>query len=120
MRRGLRRHLVHSGGKSHSGEKSGDPTREGCLPRALTKNRGKPGVPAVGLALRLVGLFAVLLVASSCGLAGQKKAGDTPTSGGTATYALPPNANIDYIFPFTPGQYFTVVNTDNLMYLLYR
>ena len=62
MRRGLRRHLVHSGGKSHSGEKSGDRTREGCLPTALTKNRGKPGVPAVGLALRLVGLFVPIRV----------------------------------------------------------
>jgi peptide/nickel transport system substrate-binding protein len=86
----------------------------------LTRNDSKPGVPAAGLAFRLIGLLAVLLVAASCGLAGQKKAGDTPTSGGTVTYAMPPNTNIDYIFPFTPGQYFTVVNTDNLMYLLYR
>ncbi len=36
------------------------------------------------------------------------------------TYALPANVTPNYIFPFTPGQYFTIVNTDNLQYLLYR
>jgi peptide/nickel transport system substrate-binding protein len=71
-------------------------------------------------AFRLAGLVAVLLVATSCGIAGKKKVPDTPTSGGLVRYALPANANIDYIFPFTPGNYFTVVNTDNLQYLLYR
>ena len=83
-------------------------------------NLRKPGASGPGMAVRLAGLLAVLLVAASCGLAAQKKTGNTPTSGGTATYALQANATIDYIFPFTPGQYFTVVNTDNLQYLLYR
>jgi peptide/nickel transport system substrate-binding protein len=86
----------------------------------LTKNRSKPGVRAAGLSFRLAGLFAVLLVAASCGLAAHKKVPTTPASGGTATYALPPNTMVNYIFPFTPGLYFTVANTDNLMYLLYR
>jgi len=87
---------------------------------AVTEYRNKPRSSAAGLAFRLTGLLAVALVAASCGLTTHKTGGTTPTSGGTATYALPPNANIDYIFPFTPGQYFTVVNTDNLQYMLYR
>ena len=118
MRRGLRRHLVHSGGDF--GKTFGGPAEGDGIPRTVLANLSKPAASGPGMAVRMAGLLAVLLVAASCGLAGQKKTGDTPTSGGTATYALPANANIDYIFPFTPGQYFTVVNTDNLQYLLYR
>ncbi|HEX6933201.1 MAG TPA: ABC transporter substrate-binding protein [Streptosporangiaceae bacterium] len=68
----------------------------------------------------LVAGLAVALAAAGCGLASPGNSGHTPTTGGTATYALPANSTPNYIFPFTPGQYFTVVNTDNLQYLLYR
>src|SRR5262245_8320439 len=82
----------------------------GRFPMAVTGNRYPPRSSPPGLAVRLTGLLAVMLIAASCGLTTHKTSGNTPTSGGTASYALPPNANIDYIFPFTPGQYFTVVN----------
>jgi peptide/nickel transport system substrate-binding protein len=66
------------------------------------------------------GALACALVASGCAAGASPNIGHTPTSGGTASYALPANETPNYIFPFTPGQYFTVVNTDNLQYLLYR
>lgn len=66
------------------------------------------------------GLIALSVSAAGCGLAGGQSAGHTPVSGGSVSYALAPNSAPNYIFPFTPGLYFTVVNTDNLQYLLYR
>jgi len=66
------------------------------------------------------GALAVGLVLTGCGVVGRTGTGNTPVSGGTVTYALPANADINYIFPFAPGTYFTIVNTDNLQYLLYR
>src|SRR5262245_22340099 len=114
MRRGLRQHLMHSGGLAGAG------LTGGRFPMAVTGNRHTPRSSSPGLAVRLTGLLAVMLIAASCGLITHKMSGNTPISGGTASYALPPNANIDYIFPFTPALYFTVVNIDNLQYLLYR
>ncbi|MGN6679607.1 MAG: ABC transporter substrate-binding protein [Streptosporangiaceae bacterium] len=87
---------------------------------ALRRDLRKPRASGSGLTVRLAGLLAVVLVAAGCGLAGQQKSGNTPTSGGTATYALPANADTNYIFPFSPGKYFTVVNADDLQYLMYR
>ena len=85
---------------------------------------GTPGVlgatgrrGALGLA---AGLIALSLTAAGCGLGGGTASGHTPVSGGTVSYALPPNETPNYIFPFSPGQYFTQVNSDNLQYLLYR
>ncbi len=89
--------------------------------RGLLGDLHKPGTYSrPGLVASLAGLLAVALAAAGCGLASPGNSGHTPTSGGTATYALPPNSTPNYIFPFTPGQYFTVVNTDNLQYLLFR
>ncbi|MGI9008636.1 MAG: ABC transporter substrate-binding protein [Streptosporangiaceae bacterium] len=65
------------------------------------------------------GLLALSLGAAGCGL-GSGGGGHTPVSGGTVSYALPPNSTPNYIFPFSPGQYFTQVNSGNLQYLLYR
>jgi len=56
---------------------------------------------------------------TGCATGGSEGPGK-PTAGGTVTYALPPNTTPNYIFPFTPGQYFTQVKTGNLQYLLYR
>jgi peptide/nickel transport system substrate-binding protein len=66
------------------------------------------------------GLLAVGLVTAGCGAAGANPGGDTPVGGGTVTYALQPNQTPDYIFPFTNGNAFTVVNTDTFQYLMYR
>jgi peptide/nickel transport system substrate-binding protein len=63
------------------------------------------------------------LVATACsGGAGKTTAptGGTPINGGTATYALPPNAVPDYIFPFAPLQNFSVSNAEYLQFLLWR
>ncbi|HEX9065449.1 MAG TPA: ABC transporter substrate-binding protein [Streptosporangiaceae bacterium] len=93
IRRGLRRH--------------GNPGTRGIFGR-----RG-----AIGWAAGLIGLT---LTAAGCGLGGSSASGHTPVSGGSVSYALPANETPNYIFPFSPGQYFTQVNSDQLQYLLYR
>jgi peptide/nickel transport system substrate-binding protein len=93
MRRGLRRHSTPG-------------------IRAMIGRRGTVAWAAV--------LIALALAAAGCGLGSSKAGGQRPVSGGTVSYALPPNTNPNYIFPFSPGQYFTQVNTDQLQYLLYR
>jgi peptide/nickel transport system substrate-binding protein len=67
-----------------------------------------------------VGALACALAAAGCAAGASPNTGHAPRSGGSVSYALPANETPNYIFPFTPGQYFTVVNTDNLQYLLYR
>ena len=42
------------------------------------------------------------------------------SSGGTATYALPPSNTPNYIFPFASSTYFSVVNSEDFQYLMYR
>jgi peptide/nickel transport system substrate-binding protein len=115
MRRGLRRHWMHI-----RGLRRGRPARTALAQTAREHlhNQGTHARPR--LVVRLSGLLAVMMAAASCGLSTGGHSGNTPTSGGTATYALPANSTPNYIFPFAPGQYFTVVNTDNLQYLLYR
>jgi peptide/nickel transport system substrate-binding protein len=66
------------------------------------------------------GALAGVLAAAGCVAASSPNTGHTPISGGTVSYALPANKTPNYIFPFTPGQYFTQVNSDNLQYLMYR
>jgi peptide/nickel transport system substrate-binding protein len=73
-----------------------------------------------GMAAWAAGALLCALAAAGCAAGASPNIGRTPTSGGTVTYALSANETPNYIFPFTPGQYFTVVNTDNLQYLLYR
>jgi len=72
------------------------------------------------VALGCVGLLTVALAAAGCGSHNRSGAGNTPRNGGTATYALPANVTPNYIFPFSPGVDFTVVNLDNLQMLMYR
>jgi peptide/nickel transport system substrate-binding protein len=89
--------------------------------RGLLGHLHKPGTYSTSrLPAGLAGLLTVIMVAAGCGISGSGQPGHTPTSGGTASYALPANETPNYIFPFAPGQYFTVVNIDNLQYLLYR
>src|SRR5262250_1670949 len=89
MRRGLRRHGVRH-----------------YRPRLGAR-------PAHKLARLTGGVLALALAAAGCGTRGHEGPGK-PTAGGTATYALPPNTTPNYIFPFTPGAYFTQVNSGNL------
>ena len=78
----------------------------GVLPRAS----GPAGV--------LVALAAVLIVA---GCAGQvTSSAGRPIEGGVVTLALKANTAPNYIFPFMPVQYLSVVNTANLQVLMYR
>jgi peptide/nickel transport system substrate-binding protein len=67
------------------------------------------------------GGLAVVVAAGGCAAGGSTAAGGhAPVSGGVATYALPANTVPNYIFPFTSIAYFSVINTDNLQFLLYR
>lgn len=43
-----------------------------------------------------------------------------PVAGGAVTYALPADVAPNYIFPFASSQYFSIVNFDDLQYLMYR
>jgi peptide/nickel transport system substrate-binding protein len=72
------------------------------------------------VALGCVGLLTLALAAAGCGSHNRSGVGNTPVNGGTATYALPANVTPNYIFPFSPGVDFTIVNLDNLQMLMYR
>ncbi|HEY3906329.1 MAG TPA: ABC transporter substrate-binding protein [Streptosporangiaceae bacterium] len=65
-------------------------------------------------------LVTLMLAAAGCGANTKATAGGSPVNGGAVTYALPANVTPSEIFPFTPGGFFTIVNTDNLQYLMYR
>ncbi len=58
--------------------------------RGLLGDLHKPGTCSrPGLVASLAGTLALALAAAGCGLATPNNSGHTPTSGGTATYALP-------------------------------
>jgi peptide/nickel transport system substrate-binding protein len=65
-------------------------------------------------------LLTLVLAVAGCGTNGKATVGNTPMNGGTVTYALPANVTPTYIFPFSPTGFFTIVNTSNLQYLMYR
>jgi peptide/nickel transport system substrate-binding protein len=76
-------------------------------------------------ALAAGGAAALMLAAAACGSSGGSagaggNTGGTKQTGGTATYALQPNAVPTYIFPFDSATYDLVVNTDTFQYLMYR
>jgi peptide/nickel transport system substrate-binding protein len=70
--------------------------------------------------LGCAGLLTLAVAAAGCGGHNRSSVGNTPVNGRMATYALPANVTPNYIFPFSPGVDFTIVNLDNLQYLLYR
>ena len=95
--------------------------RRGLRQRSMLGHLHKPDAPRRrAMAAWAAGALAGALAAAGCAASGSLATGHTATSGGTVTYALPANSTPNYIFPFTPGQYFTQVNSDNLQYLLYR
>lgn len=63
---------------------------------------------------------ATLAVAGCATASAPASGGHTPVVGGVATYALNPATVPTYIFPFMSSSYFSIVNTDNLQYLMYR
>jgi peptide/nickel transport system substrate-binding protein len=65
-------------------------------------------------------LLTVALAVAGCGQDTKAEVGTTPVQGRAATYALPANVTPNYIFPFAPGQVFTIVNLDQFQYLMYR
>ncbi|HEY1626390.1 MAG TPA: ABC transporter substrate-binding protein [Streptosporangiaceae bacterium] len=80
-------------------------------------------------ALAAGGAAALVLTAAACGSsssgggsgsASTGNSGGTKTQGGTATYALPPNAVPNYIFPFDSSTYFSTANAQYFQYLMYR
>src|ERR1700684_2859230 len=72
------------------------------------------------------GVAAIATSAAACGSSGNSAAGAAPPTGGTAiaggtaTYALPPSTVPNYIFPFDSSTYFSVTNSEDFQYLLYR
>lgn len=70
--------------------------------------------------LGCAGLLALAVAAAGCGTHSRPPVGNIPVNGGTVTYALPPNTTPNYIFPFAPPVVYTIVNLDNLQYLMYR
>src|SRR5260370_23287765 len=95
--------------------------RRGLRQRSMLGHLHKPDAPRRrAMAAWAAGALAGALAAAGCAASGSLATGHTATSGGTVTYALPANSTPNYIVPFTPGHYFTQVNSDNLQYLLYR
>jgi len=71
------------------------------------------------------GAAAIAVTAAACGSSGSGNgasgsSGGTPVSGGTATFALLPSQTPNYIFPFSSSAYFSVVNSEDFQYLMYR
>ncbi|MBV9315382.1 MAG: hypothetical protein JO100_17005 [Pseudonocardia sp.] len=62
----------------------------------------------------------VVLVAAGCANQTSTSSTGRPVEGGVATFAEPANTTPNYIFPFMPIQYLSVVNVSDLQYLLYR
>jgi peptide/nickel transport system substrate-binding protein len=82
---------------------------------------------ARGLLAVACGAAAIALTAAACSSSGSSGNGGaaatptgTPVSGGTATFALPPSTVPNYIFPFDSSTYFSVTNSEDFQYLLYR
>ena len=79
------------------------------------------GVPSrVGKAIGVLAVVAAVLIVGGC--AGQTTTPSTgrPVQGGVATFANKSNVQANYILPFMPIQYFSVYNSQNFQYLLYR
>src|SRR5277367_2630566 len=82
---------------------------------------------ARGLLAAACGAAVIALTAAACSSSGSSSNGGaaatptgTPVAGGTATFALPPSTVPNYIFPFDSSTYFSVTNSEDFQYLLYR
>jgi peptide/nickel transport system substrate-binding protein len=75
---------------------------------------------ALGAGCAVAGLA---VLAAACGPASSSTSGSTPTSGGTVTYAMQPQSNASYIFPFidsAESQDYSSFNINDFQYLMYR
>src|SRR5579875_191341 len=89
------------------------------FPAQLGRSGFRSKVLAVG-----AGAAALAVVAAGCGGSSPSSSapptGGTPIKGGTATWAEPPSATPNYIFPFTSSAYISVTNVNEFQYLMYR
>ncbi|HEV3290114.1 MAG TPA: ABC transporter substrate-binding protein [Streptosporangiaceae bacterium] len=74
---------------------------------------------------RIAGLAALVaagLVAAGCSSSSSTPTGTsgTPVKGGTVTWAELPSSPANYIFPFMPLAYFSVPNSQQFQYFMYR
>jgi len=70
--------------------------------------------------LACAGLVLAACATSSTSSSSKIPTGGTKVSGGVATFAEPPSATPNYIFPFESAQYDTVNNVSQFQYLMYR
>jgi peptide/nickel transport system substrate-binding protein len=69
----------------------------------------------------VAGAASLALVAAACGSSGSSSSSSgTPISGGTVTYAELPSTVANWIFPFMSLTYFSVANSQDFQYLMYR
>jgi peptide/nickel transport system substrate-binding protein len=70
----------------------------------------------------LAALVAAGLVAAGCSSSSSAPPGGsgTPTKGGTVSFAELPSSQANYIFPFLPLAYFSVSNSQQFQYFMYR
>jgi peptide/nickel transport system substrate-binding protein len=68
----------------------------------------------------VAGAASVALVAAGCGSSGSSSSGGTPVKGGTVTYAELPSTVANWIFPMMTLTYFSVANSQDFQYLMYR
>lgn len=87
---------------------------------AIALRARSAGLAGRRVALGCAGLLTLAAAAAGCSVHSHPGAGNTPVNGRMVTYALPANTTPNYIFPFDPGIDYTIVNTDNLQYFLYR
>jgi peptide/nickel transport system substrate-binding protein len=66
----------------------------------------------------LATLGLVALAVSACG--NNPSSSPQKLSGGTATYAEPPNTKPNYIFPLTSSSYFSVANLSQFQFMMFR
>jgi peptide/nickel transport system substrate-binding protein len=89
------------------------------FPAQVARSRFRTKVLAVG-----AGAAALAVIAAGCGGSSPSSSapstGGTPIKGGTATWAEPPSATPNYIFPFTSSAYISVTNVNEFQYLMYR
>ena len=82
----------------------------------MFQRRRKVGVAGVAA------LAATALLAAGCGSSGSSpsSSGGTKETGGTATVAWPPGSQANYIWPFMPITNYSVYNSQNFQWMMYR
>jgi peptide/nickel transport system substrate-binding protein len=87
--------------------------------RARTRGGGR-GHRGLGVCVAIAALAALAAACGPVSAGSSATVGTTPTDNGVATYALLPQQNVNYIFPFETGANFNTSNINDFQYLLYR